>query len=188
MNARFKYLIDRNCKGAFSRAITTVIGFSLVAIVCIGLAILSVYMDSTKLTVELFFFSMLTVALVVYLYRKHKGGLKGPNFWLRMIKDKPDDIIWIKPVVIKHTVGYVVTLYKEQTFQIIAKNGYKVFINCDSKYNLDVFFKGIQECLPNAQLGYSREIAVLYAQNPGTFIEALKVEGLYTPVSIYKFE
>ena len=102
-----------------------------------------------------------------------------------MIKNNPENIVWIKPITAKHTVGLIVTLYKEQKFQILTADGLAVTLKCDKPNEAQVFLNGVRDHMPLAHLGYTDHIKRLYKEGPSTFIEALKEDKLYTPITMF---
>lgn len=119
------------------------------------------------------------------IYKKLPGDFKGSDFWVDMIKNNPENIVWIKPITTKHTVGLVITLYKEQKFQMLTANGIFVTMKCDKENEAEIFLNGVKNHMPNAQLGFSHQIKNIYKQDPSQFIENLKQKGLYTPISSF---
>lgn len=99
-----------------------------------------------------------------------------------MIKTRPENIVWIKPIIVKHTVGYVVTIFKESQFQLLTKDDLKVTITVDLDSERHLLFEGIRHRLPHIHIGYSAEADALYTSSPENFINALQKRGLYTPL------
>jgi len=122
---------------------------------------------------------------VYFLARKHKGNLKSSSFWINEIKQNSQNIIWIKPNVTFHTVGYVFTFYKEQDFELLTKDKLKITINCISDKEQEIFLEGIVDCLFEAQFGFTHEVETLYHNDPTNFINSLKAREIYTPIGVF---
>lgn len=121
----------------------------------------------------------------VYAVFSSKGDIKGGKYWISLIYEKPTDIIWIKPIVEKHTIGYIFTMFKVQHFQFLTKDRSKVTLKIDSKEEQEIFFEGVRHLLPHTQIGYSLEIEDLYEENSFNFINELQARHLYTPFDTY---
>ena len=122
----------------------------------------------------------------LYLIQKCRGYLKGGQYWVDMIKEQPDNIVWIKPIVEKHTVAYVVTIFKEKKFQFLTKDRLVITMDCNSLEQQQLFFDGVKDNLPHAQIGYSYKMEDLYDDSPKTFLSSLQRAGIYTPLDKIK--
>jgi len=122
-----------------------------------------------------------------YFLKKSNLKFRGGNFWVNMIKENPENIVWIKPIVEKHTVWYLITLFKVQNFQFLTKDGLSINMKIDTAEEQKIFFDGIKINLPHAQIGYSPKIDLLYDFNPKNFIKALQARNLYTPIDKLKY-
>jgi hypothetical protein len=120
-----------------------------------------------------------------YQIAMNRGNMKGGQFWIHMIKNNPQNIIWIKPITVSHDIGMVFTLYEEKKFQLLTIDGLSVTLDCNSKANQLTFFEGILNHLPHAHIGYSLKVEDLYDYKPADFINALKTMHLYTPITSY---
>ena len=127
------------------------------------------------------------VILGIYFLRKNDKEFKGGDFWVDLIKSQPEKFVWIKPIVTKHTVGFVLTLWKEQKFQLCTINNEKILMTIDTDQERTIFFEGIQQLLPHAHIGFTNEIDALYSSNPETFIATLQERQLYTPFDAIAF-
>jgi hypothetical protein len=123
--------------------------------------------------------SILLLPGIYFFFRSHSFGGK---FWLETFKTMPENIVWIKPITVKHTIWYVVTLYKTYHFQIYTRDNRSVAIDCNSDENQQVFFEGIKKYIPHAHIGYSLDIEEMYERSPEDFINALQYEHVYAPI------
>lgn len=121
-----------------------------------------------------------------YMYSTFKGDYKGAAFWLELIKTNQDQIVWIKPITEKHTIGFVLTLFSVKKFQFLTRDNMKVTMVCDTLEEQKMFFEGIKNYLPHVHFGYTIDALNIYEQSPHDFIEELRSRGLYTPIA--KFE
>jgi hypothetical protein len=179
MNEKFEKLVFKNCDAATAES-------TLALVVLFGLSAFLLYWG-----IKVPFFPILLMGVGVgvggyYTYKKFQGEFKGAPFWVKMIKENPDNIVWIKPIVTKHTVGIVITLYKERKFQFLTADGLKITMKCDSDEDQKVFFEGVNQYLYNAHIGYSLDVDNIYRQDSVSFIRNLKKNGLYTPITSYK--
>ncbi|MCZ4243309.1 hypothetical protein [Pedobacter punctiformis] len=115
--------------------------------------------------------------------KKLKGARKGGEYWLDLIRYNSTDIVWIKPIVVKHTVYFVVTLYREKQFQLLTSDHLQVTINCDSDHDREMFFRGITKYLSKTHIGYSAEVDILYSESPENFFLNVRRSREYYPVS-----
>lgn len=121
-----------------------------------------------------------------FIYHRFRGDFKGYDFWMDIFQNTPEEIVWIKPVVTSHTMAFVVTLYKERSFDFYTRNGLRLRINIDSLKNHRLLFDAIRSNLPHAHIGYSELVDSLYGENKNMFIKTLKDNGLYTPIGSIK--
>lgn len=139
-----------------------------------------------------FGFAMLFVPIIIVglipaggiflmLYR-FKGDLKGSDYWINQLTMEPAKIVWITPVNIRHTAGYVFTLYNEMNFQILNSDGLKILIKCDERRQQLMFLYGLKQYVPHAHFGFSDRVEYYYKENPQTFLHELYANGLYAPV------
>lgn len=157
---------------------------STLVIIFLGGFVAAFFYFAVEFHLNILFIPGFLIGIIAFLfYRKRAGMFKNGDFWLSMIKDNPENIVWIKPIVTKHTIGYVIPLYDTRQFQILTKDGLETLIKSDTKDEAIVFFKGLMNYVPHAQIGYSRAINQIYKNNRIGFIESLKEKGLYTPVN-----
>jgi sensor histidine kinase YesM len=126
-------------------------------------------------------FGVAVVIFGIWLLRKNDKEFKGGEFWIDLLKSQPENFIWIKPIVTKHTVGFVLTLWRDQKFQLCTINNEQLLLTIDTEEERLIFFEGIQQLLPHAHIGFTYEIDALYSSNPETFIATLQEWQLYTP-------
>ena len=179
MNEQFEKLIKRNCESSSFQS-----GMAIMAIYC--LAAFFLYQGAENSSIFLGIAGLIIGIFAYKMTQKYKGEIKGGLFWVDMIKENPENIVWLKPILQKNTVALVITLYKERHFQFLTKDGLRIVMKCDSDKDQQTFIEGIQIHLPNAQFGYSYQMVEIYSTNPENFINALSVKGMYTPISAYK--
>jgi hypothetical protein len=119
------------------------------------------------------------IALIIYRFR---GDLKGSDYWIDQLVQEPHKIVWIKPVNIRHTAAYVITLYNEMHFQVLNRDGLATMIKCDSPENQVLFISGMKQYAPHAHIGFTEAISHHYRSGPQQFIAELQRNGLYNPV------
>lgn len=125
---------------------------------------------------------LIMILIGVWIYNSFKGDFKGADYWEDVFKNHPEKIVWIMPITVKHTAAYVVTLYREQKFQILTDEGMKVTIKCDKTGDPQSFLNGCAQYIPQAHIGYSPQVKSTYKQDPATFIQNLTEFDMYVPL------
>jgi hypothetical protein len=132
--------------------------------------------------VPIILIGLLPIGGIAMIVARFKGDLKGGEYWINLLVLEPEKIVWIKPVNIRHTAAYVVTLYEEMHFQIMTSEGLGILIKCNTREDQVLFIGGMRQYVPHAHLGYSDIINFHYKSDPTAFIQELKESGLYQPV------
>lgn len=125
------------------------------------------------------------VTLGIILLRKQDKEYKGKDYWVTLLKEHPEKIVWIKPIITKHTIGYVFTLYRDHKFQLLTTSQEGIILNINTETERQIFFSGILEYLPHAHIGYTPEIDALFSANPEDFITILQERQLYRPLDTF---
>jgi hypothetical protein len=128
-----------------------------------------------------FIIALLVGGLGYFIYNKSRGEFKSGHYWINLLQNNPGEFVWIKPIEVRHTVGYVIRLFSIKEFQFLTRHHEHITIVCDAEEDRKVFFRGIRNYLPHAHLGYSYEVSAIYEEGPGYFIKALEKRGLYRP-------
>jgi hypothetical protein len=169
----FEDLIEKNCQDASIKS-------TLALVVIFGLSAFMFYHG--------IFLAGIAIGLAgIYAAIRFSGEYKGGKFWLAMIKENPGNIVWIKPIVTRHTAAFVLTLYKERKFQFLTKDGLKIIMLCNSDEEQQLFLEGVKKYLPDTHIGYSREMSVIYDDYPADFMNGIKKRGLYMPIKVVSF-
>ncbi|MFT4603079.1 MAG: hypothetical protein ACI857_003266 [Arenicella sp.] len=119
------------------------------------------------------------------LIRKSRGEFNSADFWIQLIEERGDEIIWVKPFKTKHTLGLVITLFEESNFQIFTKDGLRIHFKMNNEQEQKLFFEMVRSYFKDAQVGYSGEVEMLYQLDKSRFKENLIQKGLYTPISTF---
>jgi|GEM_PF-2603119 len=119
---------------------------------------------------------------IALLIIRFKGDLKGEDYWISLLVNHPEKVIWIKPIRVRHTAAYVITLYHEMNFQLLTADGIAIAIKCDSPLDQQIFLRGLKKYVPHAHAGYDERAEDLYRSYRPQFIELLKQEHRYRPV------
>jgi hypothetical protein len=173
VNAKFKQLLKDRIQAAQTESLFAIALFA-------GFILFFVYWGFKSWF--LFIPAIIFTVIAYFVYKKFQGDFKGPDFWIDMLNENPANIVWIKPITVKHTVGFVITLYSEQKFQILTAENMAVTIKCDKAGQAEVFLKGCQEIIPNSHIGYTSQIKSIYLSDPANFIAKLKSSQLYSPI------
>lgn len=171
---QFEDLIGKKSQSA---ALGTIFGI----LILFALGAYFLYLGVVSKILLPFIFGAGVVIFGIYFLRKNDREFKGSDFWVELLKTHPENFVYIKPIVTKHTVGFVLTLWREQKFQLCTINKEKILMTIDTEEERKIFFEGIQQLLPHAHIGFSYEIDALYAANPHTFIATLQERQMYTP-------
>ncbi len=124
------------------------------------------------------------LAVVGLLFFSKKDSILSDGYdWYDMITKRPEKVIWIKPIVTKHTLAYVITLDREYSWQLMSIDGWTLNINSTESSDDFVFLYGLQKHLKETHFGYSREIQDLYDDDRKNFVKNLKDKGIYLPYS-----
>ncbi|RXK62413.1 hypothetical protein ESA94_05235 [Lacibacter luteus] len=148
------------------------------------LAVLLFFIINSALKFPVFFIPAGVILIaIIYFLRKFKGDLKGGYYWQTVLHEEPERIVWIKPIIEKHTLVLVITLFKVGKFQFLTSDGLQKTITCDSDENRSVFFRGIRYYVPHAHIGYNEQVDQIYQDDPASFLKSLQQKGLYQSVS-----
>jgi len=173
MNDQFKELLRSRVQAAQRESLLAMALFA-------GFILFFIYWGM-KL-VFLFIPALVFAVIAYFVYKKFQGDFKGADYWLKQFEENPENVVWIKPITVKHTAGFVITLYKEQKFQILTADNLAVTLKCDKAGQAEVFLKGCQQTIPNAHIGYTVQIKSIYKKDPDEFISSLKASNLYSPI------
>lgn len=177
-NEHFEDLIETTTQGATLAGILGILMF-------FGLGAYLLYLG-----IEYKFFlpiiaGIAIVTLGIILLRKQDKEYKGKDYWVTLLKEHPEKIVWIKPIITKHTIGYVFTLYRDHKFQLLTTDEEGIILNINTETERQIFFNGILEYLPHAHIGYTPEIDALFSANPENFITILQERQLYRPLDTF---
>lgn len=168
-----------------SKCETSVFAVNLARLVYIGLCIFGIaYGVSRSSWPTIAASSVLLVPGIYFFIRSHSFA---GNFWLKTIKSTPENIVWIKPITVKHTIWYMVTLYKTYHFQLYTRDNRCIAIDCNGDDEQKIFFEGIKKYIPHAHIGYNLNIEEMYERNPEGFINALQNKQVYEPLGLIGF-
>lgn len=123
----------------------------------------------------------LIIGMITSINRGRKEAVP-ESFWIDMIQNNPDNIVWIKPITNKVSVS-AIPVMKTYNFVLYTKDKHLLTLFCVSDSELDIFWRGIKTHLTNTHIGYSADIENIYEETPENFIESLKLKELYRPVS-----
>lgn len=126
-------------------------------------------------------FTILGIILLLLAVFLRTGATRGGSFWVERLRNQPESIVWIKPIVEKHKMWYLITLFKTNKFQLLTRDGHAVTFVCDDPADRQIFINGIKKYIPHAHIGYSFDIAEMYEHNPADFINAVQDKNVYTP-------
>ncbi|ABG58441.1 hypothetical protein [Cytophaga hutchinsonii] len=169
----FETYIKHQCEHVF-------LAGNFARVLIIGTGICAIAYGTMKFFVP---FTILGIAMLLLAVCFKIGTKHGGAFWVNRIKHKPESIVWIKPIVEKHTVWYLITLFKTSHFQICTRDSIEITFECTDPVERNIFLTGIKKYIPHAHIGYSFPLDHMYIQNPAGFINALQHKNLYLPVA-----
>lgn len=158
------------------------LAFSTLMLIALGCFF--IYITLTGKSIIPLIFGTLIVSTAIYFINKNNNA-KGLKYWQDIINYNPEKLVWVKPIIEKHTVYYVVTLYKEKHFQLLDSDKKSVKISCDNEAEQKIFIEAIKHLFPHVQFGYSRHLQIIYDEQASNFISAIQDKGLYTPIDFY---
>jgi hypothetical protein len=180
-NEHFEDLIESTTQGATLAGILGVL-------MLFGLGAYLLYMGVTYKSFLPIIPGIGIVTLGIILLRNQDKEYKGKDYWVKLLKEHPEKIVWIKPIITKHTIGYVFTLYRDHKFQLLTTSGEQIILNIDTDIERLVFFNGIRQYLPHAHIGYTPEVDALFSANPDNFITILQERQIYRPLDAFDLE
>lgn len=159
--------------------------FYLLAGVCIY-AFVSITIEAESISLQEVVSMILAMAFgaggAYWMFRKK---LKPTKYWMDLIENKPTDLVWLKPVEIKHKLLHVATVAKSTQFELFSKDGCVVIIDT-SMMHRGMAIKEFKELLPDIHFGYSKEVKKIFRRHKEDFIGELKRKNLYCPLSDYE--
>jgi hypothetical protein len=177
MNDPYEKLIRKGASGAQNEALMAMGVLGLIVLICLYYSTISIF---TLIPAAIF-------GLVgFFIYKKFIGDFKGSDFWVHIIKNNPEKIVWIKPITTKQTVGLIVTLYNEQKFQLLTADGISMTMKCDKPMDAQIFIQGVKDNLSHVHLGYSSQVNSIYKRNSSEFLNILKSQNLFTSIDQLK--
>lgn len=154
---------------------------TILMISCLVSSIALFYL-AIKSSVSLYFvYSALFILIILFYYKKNRSIFKRGNYWADLITEESNEIVWIKPIKVKHK-SIIITIYETRHFQLLTKNGLKVNIDCSTDERREIFLEGIKTYLPHAHIGYSYQVDHIYKKDSQNFIQNLRLQNLYMPV------
>ncbi len=168
----FEKLITDRCENQYQGGI-----IAQVLLIGVGLLAISFGMANAFFPAAAIGVFVLLSALFVGKRKEYDG-----KHWYQRLETNPESVVWIKPIVEKHTVWYVITLFKTKKVQLLTRDAAIVTFDCDDEKDVQVFFNGVKKFIPHAHIGYSFDIYEMYERDPNEFINALQYEGVYSPV------
>jgi hypothetical protein len=180
-NEYFEDLIERTSQGATLSAIFGMLIF-------FGFGAYLLYLGVAYKNFIPIIAGIAVAILAITLLRRHDKEFKGKDYWVKLLKEHPEKIVWVKPIITKHTIGYVFTLYRDHKFQLLTTSGEGIILNINTEAARQVFFNGIRAYLPHAHIGYTPEVDALFTADPDNFITILQERQIYSPLDTFDLE
>ncbi|MCI5056512.1 MAG: hypothetical protein MRY83_10415 [Flavobacteriales bacterium] len=125
--------------------------------------------------------TIMAFGLVLFLtlfYYLSRGSILGSSYWLNLIYESPDQIIWVKPFKVKERVA-LMPVDEKMLFKLYTIGKVSITFSFEDKYEMRTFRDQFMKLIPNAHFGYSIQAQMLYKKNPSTFISTLKSTNEY---------
>jgi hypothetical protein len=167
-------------KGTFHNRFFKYMMLSVGAIVLVGISAQFIISGAKESVPP--FIAMLLVFGPVYWFNRYK--FKEVSFWVNVFENRPEDLVWVKPIETSHKAAYVITVAKTYKYELFLKDGTHAIIDTSYK-RIAGFYKGIRKHAPHAHFGYSNEIRKLYRKDRVNFLKNAKVQGIYTSINDY---
>ncbi|HEY8895298.1 MAG TPA: hypothetical protein VIM79_10810 [Niastella sp.] len=180
-NEHFEDLIESTTQGA---TLAGILGILML----FGLGAFFLYLGVVYRSFIPIMAGLAVVILGIVLLTSQDKEYKGKDYWVKLLKEHPEKIVWIKPIITKHTIGYVFTLYRDHKFQLLTTSGEAIILNIDTDIERLVFFNGIRQYLPHAHIGYTPEVDALFSADPDNFITILQERQIYRPMDTFDLE
>jgi hypothetical protein len=180
-NEHFEDLIETTSQGA-------TLGGILGILILFGFGAYLLYLGISYRSFIPFIAGLAIVITGIVLLRKTDKEYKGKDYWVKILKEHPEKIVWIMPIVTKHTVGFVFTLYRDHKFQLLTTSEEGITLNINTETERQIFFNGIRQYLPHAHIGYTPEVDALFSANPENFITILQERQIYRPLDSFDME
>jgi hypothetical protein len=174
-NFEFERFVRNACAKNMAGAVVGIILMVALAVFFLGFGIAMPF-------IPIIVIGLIPLGAIFLMVFRFKGDMKGGEYWVNLMVNEPGKIVWIKPVNIRHTAAYVITLYNEMHFQILTSDGISIMIKCVSPQDQYVFVSGLKQYVPHAHFGYHDLIQFHYKSGPTEFLQELKDNGLYHPV------
>ena len=120
----------------------------------------------------------------ILLKQRSNESKGGKNYWVELLKTHPENIVWIKPVVVKRR-NSLIQFYKKRRYQLLTKDRRDLMMILN-KEERQIFFESVKHLLPHAHIGYTHEIEALYSENPENLINVLLGKQLYKPIDTFE--
>jgi len=172
----FKGFISRKCQNLY---ITAIVKLSILSLMVI-FAIYGYFEVQHEVPLII---GGITLLYMISVFYDSRGDLKGGEYWLQLIEEQPEQIVWIKPIQVSYKTGWITT-DQELQFQILTRDKLKIRFTCDEGEQ-KTLFDGAQTYLPKVHFGYSDEVSHLFDKSPKAFISQLEEEGLYQPIASF---
>ncbi len=167
-------------KGTFHNRFFKYMMISVGVIVLLGInyqLVVSGTTDSLPMLV-----AMIIVFVPVYWFNRYK--FKEVSFWIDVFENRPEDLVWVKPIETSHKAAYVITVAKTYKYELYLKDGTHAIIDTSYK-RIEGFYKGIRAYAPHVHFGYSNDIRKLYRKDKTNFLENAKSNGWYRSINDY---
>lgn len=171
----FVELVERNIDKTFTK-----LYFALLILVLIGFFLFIVVLKH----IFFLFLSAGYLVLVFMMFYKSKGLksiIKNGKYEKSIIKNNPELIVWIKPVVTKNMFYGVIKMSEEKSIHLETSTGEGIELYINNSDDLQILIKGIKTMIPHAHFGYSNKAQEIYKKDPDKFLSTLLHLDLYVP-------
>lgn len=147
----------------------------------IGIIALIVFGLNASLGIAYVLSGVLGVLFIRY-YIHNSDALKTGKYWTELIRNKPLEIIWLKPIQVKTKLYYVLTINTENFFELKTTNGNTLKLELLNRKDNEIFLEGVVNLLPHVHFGYDERSQKLFSEDTSTFLENVDKIGIYRPI------
>lgn len=128
----------------------------------------------------------LTMFCIMYLilgifFLRNRSIFKPLQYWTNIIENKPEEVVWLKPIEVQHTAYFLVNYAKSYSYELNLKSGDHLKVMCPNEKR-EEFVQLFQKYTPHIHYGYSSAVAKIYKKDKNAFLDNLKADGLYQAI------
>ncbi|MBK6952373.1 MAG: hypothetical protein IPH24_10115 [Crocinitomicaceae bacterium] len=136
----------------------------------IGIISLIVFGISESMGIAYFLAGVVAVLFIRY-FIHNSDALNTGKYWTDLIRNKPLEIIWLKPIEVKTKLYFVLTIDTENFFELKTTNGNTLNVELLNRKENEIFLDGVMNLLPHVHFGYDERSQELFQKTLRPFGE-----------------